>query len=501
MDEKLASRSSRKTSGLRWWSIFFIAIVACVLIVGWAVVSQGAHQSVIANKGTNVISSKSTTPQDLYVGYKDTVYRLSGQNGAVVWQHALQQPSKPNRIDGSSMQVRVMNQNLIYVMLENTVFVLNGSDGTELWQYAVRLTPAQLAEPRAYIMNVVFDQQRVYIDLATGDVLGFDMQTGKQLWHEVKFPNGASLSAFDGVLYAKSANSQGHPVIYAIDGTTGRFLWHFQREMWGNSSFDPPTVVDGVLYDAGNPLYALDVHTGKKLWEQRLSDRSSFFNDLHVMNGKLYANTSAAVATTGIATTAKQPPTPPPSFPLYTFDAKTGKSLWQSQPGYQELLMNSDAIVVLSNADKNNSKTLQLLDPQRGVVRWQTTLLTPICGADLLCAPPIVQITDGKLLILDGSNQSRTLREFDLQSGKLLVQHPVSLPLKEGLGESLLSNGRLYVQTGVHEDGTDNAGSSKSFWNYNLYAIDIANGKTAWQYKIGKLLEYQDPISPLVLAS
>ena len=441
------------------------------------------------------------TTHDLYIGYKDTVYRLSGQNGSVVWQHALQQPSKPNRIDGSSMQVGVINQNLIYVMLENTVFVLNGSDGTELWQYAVRLTPAQLAEPRAYIVNVVFDTQRVYIDLATGDVLGFDMQTGKQLWKVVDlFPNGGNLAAFDGTLYAQSINSQGMPIVYAIDGATGRNLWHFTREMWGNTALeDPLYMADGILYDAGNPLYALDAHTGKKLWEQRLSNRASFFDNFHLINGRLYANISAAMAATGIATTAKQPQTPPPSFPLYVFDARTGKSLWQSQPGYQELWIDSDAIVVLSNADKNNSKTLQLLDPRSGAIRWQTTLLTPICGADLLCGPPIVHITGRTLLILDG-NQSRTLRAFDLQSGKLLLQHPVSLPLKEGIGESLLNNARLYVQTGAHEGGAYSAGSSNTFWNYNLYAIDIANGKTVWQYKIGKLLEYQDPISPLVLA-
>jgi len=45
--------------------------------------------------------------QDLYIGYNDVMYRLNGRNGSVIWRHPLQQPSKMNRIIGSSMQVHI----------------------------------------------------------------------------------------------------------------------------------------------------------------------------------------------------------------------------------------------------------------------------------------------------------------------------------------------------------------------------------------------------------
>ncbi|GLV60541.1 hypothetical protein KDH_73600 [Dictyobacter sp. S3.2.2.5] len=501
MGDKLPASSQRKTSVVRVRGVFFIVIVACVTVVaGWVITAQGARQAGSANRpiSNNRVASHSTIPQDVYVGYKDTVYRLSGQNGSIVWKQALVQPSKMNRISGSSMQVQVMSSNLICVQLENTVFVLDSSSGKQLWQYAVHLTPAQQRETRAYIGSVVFDQQRVYIYLATGELLGFDIQSGKQLWQGPRFPNGVSLSAADGMIYAKSTNAQGHPVLYAVDGTTGSFLWHFQPQMWGNTSFDAPLVADGVVYDAGNPLYALDARTGKQLWEQPLSDRASFFTNLHLLNGRLYADTSAAVASVG--TVGKQP-TMPALYRVYAFDVQSGKMLWQSQAGDRQLLVDANAIAVLASADKVDSQSLQLLDPVSGALRWQTTLRTPVCDSEHLCGqPPVAHIADGKLVLLDNGGQAYALRVLDLQSGKQLSQYPVSLPFKEGLGESVLSNGRLYVKTGVHGGGQYSSGSSNTFWNYNLYAIDLTGGQTAWHYQIGKLLEYQDPIAPLVLA-
>ncbi|GCF11257.1 PQQ-like beta-propeller repeat protein [Dictyobacter arantiisoli] len=446
-----------------------------------------------------MIPAKST-PQDLYIGYKDAVYRLSGQNGSVVWQHPLQQPSRPNRIIGSSMQVQVMNDNLICVMLEHTVYVLNGSNGKELWHYAVILTLAQQAETRASIMNVVFDKKQLYIQLADGGVLALNMQTGVQLWKDAaRFPNGASITVSDDTLYAKATSTQGVPIIYAIDSSTGRDRWHFEGELWGNSSFDPPSVVDGVLYYAGNPLYALDAHTGKKLWEQRLPDRSSFFDNLHLLNGCIYANTDAI--NTGVGTVGGLQKVSLNPFKVFAFESKTGKALWHSQAGYhlpQKLLVSGDAIVIQSMFDKDNHETLQILDSQHGVLRWQTTLLNQPCTTEDLCLPPLTYIVEGKLLILDDS-QPLTLQEFDMQSGKKVAQHPVSLPTRGGTGESLVSNGYLYVQTGTHEGGAYVSGSSNTFWNYTIYAINLTNGKTAWQYKIGKLLEYQEPISALNL--
>ncbi|GCE07157.1 hypothetical protein [Dictyobacter aurantiacus] len=68
----------------------------------------------------------------------------------------------------------------------------------------------------------------------------------------------------------------------------------------------------------------------------------------------------------------------------------------------------------------------------------------------------------GKLVLLDNSGQAYVLRTFDLQSGKLLSQDPVSLPFEEGPGESVLSNSRLYVKTGAHQGGQYGSGSSNT---------------------------------------
>src|SRR5450432_1747789 len=168
MEEK--NTAHKKTLRIRRWSILVTIIIICLLVASWAIILQVTNKRATITGATN----KHTTPtggtmqkkaqQDLYIGYNDVMYRLSGRDGSVIWSHPLQQPSKMNRIIGSSMQVHIINDALICVVLEHTFYVLRRSDGKELWHYAVMLTPAQQAETRASIMDVFFDKSRVYVD-------------------------------------------------------------------------------------------------------------------------------------------------------------------------------------------------------------------------------------------------------------------------------------------------------------------------------------------------
>src|SRR6185312_8799289 len=84
------------------------------------------------------------------------------------------------------------------------------------------------------------------------------------------------VTAIHGTLYTRETTMEGVRVLCAIDGTTGRQRWRFEE---AEAALPPdtgpvaslaPIVVDGIVYDNENPLYALDTQTGKKLWEQRL---------------------------------------------------------------------------------------------------------------------------------------------------------------------------------------------------------------------------------------
>src|SRR5262249_38607919 len=141
----------------------------------------------------------------------------------------------------------------------------------------------------------------------------------------LSFPNGGSFTPSDGTLYASDFTNQvSH--LSAIDGMTGKERWHFERQFI-NTSLSPTFIFNGIVYSSGNPLYALDARTGKKLWEQRLPEGPAFFDDLQLHDGVLYANTDAILTQVG----GQDIPLDP--FRVFAFDALSGKPLWQSQPG------------------------------------------------------------------------------------------------------------------------------------------------------------------------
>jgi outer membrane protein assembly factor BamB len=492
----------RKTVRIRRWSILTTIIIICLLVASWAVILQVTNKRMPATGATNKHMTtiggtmQKNTPQDLYIGYNDVMYRISGRYGSVIWHHPLEQPSKMNRISGSSMQVHIMNDTLLCIVLEHTFYVLRRSDGKELWHYAVILTPAQQAETRASIMDVFFDKTQVYVDFSSGEIAAMDMQTGALKWKETKFPNGASFSADDGTLYATSSTANGDTVVYAFDGTTGQERWHFTREMWGNVSFNPPIIVNGVLYDGGNPLYALDARTGKKLWEQRLPDRSRYFDNLQLMGGVLYANTTAIMSGVGsVGGTGEQ--NPPDIWRVFAFDVQTGNPLWHSLAGYQLLAGSglTDGLIMAQSVipGQDQQEKFLALDSKNGSVRWQITLASLPCDIYEACSPHQVQIAGQRLYALDYSH----LQVFDMLNGQRLAQYAVALPARKSFGPSVLNDGLLYVRSATHEGGAYSSGNSNTFWLYTIHAIRLSGGATAWEYNVGKLREYQDPISEM----
>jgi outer membrane protein assembly factor BamB len=131
----------------------------------------------------------------------------------------------------------------------------------------------------------------MYLQLARGDMAALDLRDGSLQWSHLSFPNGGSFSPADDTLYASEFSIKGVPILHAIDGMTGKGRWHFERQLI-NTSLSPTFIFDGIVYSSGNPLYALDAHTGKQLWEQRLPDGPVYFGDLQLRNGVLYVKYS-----------------------------------------------------------------------------------------------------------------------------------------------------------------------------------------------------------------
>jgi outer membrane protein assembly factor BamB len=431
------------------------------------------------------------TPKDVYTAYKDVVYKVSGRDGSVIWKVALKQAYKPDRIIGSYLQLDVVND-VVYAALEYGIYALRGSSGKEIWHYSPKLTPASLAQDRGRIGEMFIDKSLMYLQLARGDMAALDLRDGSLKWSHLSFPNGGSFSPSDDTLYASEFSLKGVPILHAIDGMTGKERWHFGRQLI-NTSLSPTFIFEGIVYSSGNPLYALDARTGKKLWEQRLPDGPVYFGDLHLRHGVLYVNTGAAIALPG------GQDIPLEYFRVFAFDPQTGKQLWESKAGYRfrdEVIDGGKSILVETVVQKEES--LQALDAKTGTLRWQISLRVLACDIPGPCSPQ-VEASESHLYVLT-RKRPYTLQVFDAHTGKPLGQHPIALPVKEALDLSVLSNDVLYIRSSVHEGDPYSSGSSTSFTHYFIYAIRLANGATNWKYDIGSLLDVQVPITELLLA-
>ena len=489
MEKQDSPGSQRKASFVRLWSIVAALLVVSLVIGSWVVVSQIARKQPSPAEERAAVPNE--TPKDVYTAYKDVVYKLSGRDGSVVWKFALKQAYKPDRMIGSYLQLNVIND-VVYAALEYGIYALRASDGKEIWHYAPKLTPAELAQDRGRIGEIFIDKSLMYMQLARGDMAALDLRDGSLKWSHLSFPNGGSFSPFDDTLYASEFSIKGVPILHAIDGMTGKERWHFERQLI-NTSLSPTFIFNGIVYSSGNPLYALDARTGKKLWEQRLPDGPVYFGDLQLRNGVLYVNTDAAIALSG------GQEIPLDYFRVFAFDPQTGKQLWESKPGYSfrdEVIDGGKSILVETVVQKEYS--LQALDAKTGTLRWQISLGVLACDIPGPCSPQI-EASNSHLYVLTRKHPYM-LQVFDAHTGKQLGQHPISIPVKESLDLSVLSNDVLYVRTSMHEGDPYSSGSSTSFTHYFVYAIRLTNGATNWKYDTGSLLDVQVPITQLLLA-
>jgi outer membrane protein assembly factor BamB len=489
MEKQDPPGSQRKASCVRPWSIVAALLIVSFVIGSWVVVSQMARKQPSPAGGRVAVPNE--TPKDVYTAYKDVVYKLSGRDGSVIWKFALKQAYKPDRMIGSYLQLNVVND-VVYAAIEYGIYALRGSSGKEIWHYSPKLTPAELAQDRGRIGEIFIDKSLMYLQLTRGDMAALDLRDGSLQWSHLSFPNGGFFSPSDGTLYASEFSGKGAPMLHAIDGRTGKERWHFERQLI-NTSLSPTFIFDGIVYSSGNPLYALDARTGKQLWEQRLSNGPVYFGDLQLRNGVLYVNTGAAIALPG------GQEIPLDYFRVFAFDAQTGKQLWESKPGYRfrdEVIDDGKSMLVETVVQKEYN--LQALDAKTGTLRWQISLGVLACDIPGPCSPQI-EASESHLYVLT-SKRPYTLQVFDAHTGKVLGQHPIAIPVIEGLDLSALSNEVLYVRSSVHEGDPYSSGSSTSFTHYFIYAIRLANGASNWKYDIGSLLDVQVPITELLLA-
>jgi alcohol dehydrogenase (cytochrome c) len=158
----------------------------------------------------------------------------------------------------------------------------------------------------------------------------------KMVWMRPMGPGNtqeATPLVYNGVMYLPSPGD----FIQAVDARTGASIWDYQRELANGAR--RPTKRNIAIYgnmiintSADNHEYALDVQTGKVLWDTEVLDPKKPANPSSgpiVVNGKVIAGRQC------------QPGAGRDSCIITAHDAKTGKELWRTytipgpgEPGY-----------------------------------------------------------------------------------------------------------------------------------------------------------------------
>jgi outer membrane protein assembly factor BamB len=245
----------------------------------------------------------------------------------------------------------------------NGIYALNPSPGTYDWRQGIEwnitipehhvqdpvqglVGPAKQSVDGNVLVAKVSDWgNRVYFEI------GYDMNTGKELWVNNN-PVGTFFNAIGDGVYASFDLQTMRWTGYDVN--TGKQLWvSDQNEYpWGAYLGYAPMIANGVLYSGSfdGYLHAFDIKTGKQLWKaySAKSGTESSTGTYAMVDGPILAS---GVVFTGTSDEHEKQPLSRGNS-VYAFDAASGNQLWNIS-GYMSLRAIADGYLLGYNGYDN----------------------------------------------------------------------------------------------------------------------------------------------------
>ena len=302
------------------------------------------------------------------------------RGAAPLWYHAFASPLLFSPVVGE--------QAIYQLASDGYLHVLRRTDGSEMWHMAVGgdLTANGLA----------LAHNLLYLALNGHFIAAVNAQTGAMLW---RFDTGGVVRAAPLVVGQDLLVASGPNSLWCLDALTGRLYWAFHSEdalteFW--PTLTSPAVFAGIVYTelgASSEVNALDLRTGRKVWEASLPERVVGGPVLDTQRDLLYLVTwSGRVVALDIHTGATR----------WDIHLPTGS---ESSPALAE----QAGLLYIGGFDQ----TLYALDTENGHIVWSSRL-----DSSVIAAPTVLLAgTDDRLVV---TTQAGSCLLLDAHSGQTL---------------------------------------------------------------------------------
>lgn len=298
----------------------------------------------------------------------------------------------------------VANGRIYLLASDGYLHVLNAQDGSEQWRLAVggELTSSGLA----------LAQGLAYIAVAGHYIAAMDASNGHERW---RFDTLGAVQVAPLVVGRILLVSSGANSLYCLNALTGEEYWAFHSEdalaeFWPTST--TPVMADGMIYvalGAANEFNALNLRTGRKVWEMPLHERMTGGPMLDEVLGIVYV-----VTWTGR---------------VVALDSHTGRLRWDYQlaGGSESSLALSQRLGMLFLGGFDGY--LYALDAKTGRLDWRMLM-----GSAITSAPVVVEGAErdwvigdtqsGDCMVLDAKDRRRlyTWRLGELRAAPIVAQ-------------------------------------------------------------------------------
>jgi outer membrane protein assembly factor BamB len=404
---------------------------------------------------------------------------------AVAWTS----PVKAESAFGSHASPPILSKGVVYSQdLASNVQALDASSGDVLWEKKYELPD--------HGPNGVVVQEGLVFGATPNSAFALDQETGKQVWStqlinkEVEgidmapgFHNGVVFVSTVPVNVAEFYGGGGVGTLWALDGKTGKKLWHWDtvpKDLWGNPQVNSggglwyPPAFDGkgsMYVGVGNPapfpgteeepfgssrpgpnlysdaLVKLDEKTGEVEWYYQVTPHALY--DWDFQNPPILVDAGGRELVLGAGK----------SGIVAALDAKTGKPVWKKTVGKHNGHDDDGLLAMRGETSKLKLPMLVYPGSLGGVIAPMSTdgknVYVPVINAPLEVTSQTERQEPGPL--------NGELVALDVKTGKLVWKHefPTSVPF----GFTTVANDLVFATT---SEG-------------NVSAFETSSGRLAWQ--------------------